>query len=80
MEKWAPTIVTALFVLVGYVWYGGRFSRTLEAVAEMAKETKTDLKEHKEIIWPAVNRNGEDIAKIKGHLGINGEFRKGHHV
>lgn len=82
MNPWMPTLVTGVLVLLGVVVNYAILGERVRVNAENHTALKLELDNHKEAIWPVVTNQGQDIAKIKGHLGINGDFSrsKGHHV
>jgi membrane protein implicated in regulation of membrane protease activity len=82
MDGWGPTIVAGAITLLGWAFTYGTLTQSLRNTIERVENVEEDLDKHKDQIWPRVGKAEENIAKINGHLGINGSaYRgKGHHV
>jgi hypothetical protein len=82
MNGWGPTIVAGAITLLGWAFTYGTLTQSLRNTIDRVDDVERNLEKHKDNVWPRVGMAEQDIAKIKGHLGINGSTHrgKGHHV
>jgi hypothetical protein len=81
MNPWEPHLVTGLIVICGVIANYAILGERVRTNAENTAKLDAEFTAHKDSIWPVVTMQGQDIAKVKGHLGINGDYQRGggHH-
>jgi hypothetical protein len=67
---WAAVLVTLIVNLMLAAWIGGGLNQKIEnnTLAIKALDGEQDDQ------WAHINRNRENIGRIKGRLGLNGEL------
>jgi hypothetical protein len=70
MDKWAPTIVTVVVMLLGWAFTWGTLTQALKNTAEKTDKNGSDLSKHKDEIWPRVTDLEADVAVLNDRSGV----------
>ncbi len=70
MDKWAPTIVTVIVMLLGWAFTWGTLTQAQKNTADKANKNESDLDLHKKEIWPRVTDLEADVAVLNDRCGV----------
>jgi len=67
--EWAPALVTAAVALLGWAVTWGTLTRAVKDHDQQFDAVETEQNEQ----WGKINRTAEDVAKIKGRIGLKSD-------